>query len=1136
MVKRAAHDAPGEGDSAPDVLARYLDRLADGMDLDDGAILRDHPDSGQEIVAQLEIFRVAGARLRGQSESLPRSLGDYTLLRVLGRGGMGLVYEAWQSALERRVALKVLPVGVGGDEKTFQRFMREARTTGQLSHPNVVPVHAMGVTEGTPYYAMELVEGETLARLLGGVRRTGEGDVITPEDSSKLEDSLVSVLASAVRLADARDAPVPPAGEKVYRRLAEALAGAAEGLQHAHECGVIHRDIKPSNLIFDREGRLRVLDFGLARLEGEEGLTLTGELIGTPGFMSPEQARPGRWPLDARTDVYSLGATLYELLTLAPPFRGKDYQDTLGQIADREALAPRQRNVRIPRELETIVLTCLRKDPRDRYGTAAALADDLRRCARGEPILARPESRWEVAARRLWRRRRLVIAGAAVVAVAFLGLLFATGWIAHERNLARESFYLASMRIVDDAWKAGNRRGAREILDRHRPGAAGTESPGWEWFHFDALLRDTSSALVGHSGAVGSVDWSPRGERIASAGDDGTVRVWSVEHRKQLAERKLSTQGLRVVRWRPVPGDGSFLAAGGREGVVTLWELSRDGDLLRDGDLPQDGEFSQAGDLLRDGEPVRFEAHPRDADHWGGVLALEWSPDGSRLATCATEGVARIWNPERGELLHELAVEETTKTRPLFALAWRPDGLALAAATGFRSEVVIWDAVEGDRVVRLAPGRPGDLHALAWSPDGRRLAAGGGDQEISVWDLADGKRRRVVAGHDATVRALAFRPDGDRLSSAGADGVVKIWDLTGSAVNVLRAHAGAATVVAWRPDGAALASAGHDGRVRIWDPEERQRGRRLEGCNGLAVWHPYEPWLATKGRSTDGEDNVIKCLDATTGDVVSELLVDVDSAKDWLFSLAWSEDGEKIAAVTSDGKLRVLAPASRRELFEVEVHEGFPFSVAWAPDGRRIATGGADRAVRIWDAVDGRLLKELSGHEELVVTVRWSPDGRRLATLSRDQEVRVWEGATWTELLRRRPDAPPVHVGRGDALAWSPLSDRLAVGTSAGELIVWGVPHGEVVLRRRGHSAYVRAMAWSPDGRRLASGSDDRTVRVWDAAHGDELLVLKAHASRVMGVAWSADGRRLAAASAGDVGEVWVWTAPGFASGEAAER
>ncbi len=386
--------APREPEGAEEarlqeLVARYIDSLIAGETLDFDEILREHPDLGEQVVEHLRSYVDIGA---DAEDGAPLgTLGDYTLRRQIGRGGMGVVYEAWENSIGRTVALKVLPAGLAADTRAAARFLREAQAAGRLNHPNVVSVYAMGVREQTPYYAMEYVEGETLAQVVAKLR-TSEPNTPTPFGPSADDIGF-------------------------YSAVARAFADAADGLQHAHAKGVVHRDIKPSNLILDHEGRLRILDFGLARLEGQESITVSGDLVGTVQYMSPEQAQVKKIGVDHRTDVYSLGATMYELLTLRPPFKGRDHHDTLTQIITRDAEPPHKLNARVPRDLETIVLKCLRKNPADRYGTAEALAQDLRRFSRGNTIEARPQSRWEILSTRVRRHRRLLVVSAVTVAL-----------------------------------------------------------------------------------------------------------------------------------------------------------------------------------------------------------------------------------------------------------------------------------------------------------------------------------------------------------------------------------------------------------------------------------------------------------------------------------------------------------------------------------------------------------------------------------------------------------------------------------------------------------------------------------------------------------------------------------------------
>ncbi len=363
-----------------DAVAEFIDALGEGHSPDPKSLLEAHPDLAPDLENALLTLKEVGTATKADPvAALGRTLGGFRILRELGRGGMGIVYEAWESALDRRVALKLLPAGLIADPTAVERFQREARVAARLHHRNIVPVHGTGIEGGTPYFTMEFVEGETLDALLSRWRSGG----------------------------------VPPT-EDDCRRLAEMFASVADGLHHAHQLGIVHRDVKPQNLILEKGRELRILDFGLARLDGQESLTLSGEILGTPLYMSPEQAKPGS-AVDHRTDIYSLGATLYEVLAWCPPLRGRDHRETVHLILTRDPKPLRWIRRSIPKDLETIVSKCLQKSPRDRYNSAEALGQDLRRFARGEPVEARSQPALEVLLRRSWRARWRISAAATVL-------------------------------------------------------------------------------------------------------------------------------------------------------------------------------------------------------------------------------------------------------------------------------------------------------------------------------------------------------------------------------------------------------------------------------------------------------------------------------------------------------------------------------------------------------------------------------------------------------------------------------------------------------------------------------------------------------------------------------------------------
>jgi serine/threonine protein kinase len=380
-------------------------------------------------------------------------LGEFRLLREVGRGGMGVVYEAEQISLQRRVALKVLPFAAAIDDRRLQRFKNEALAAAHLRHENIVPVYAVGADLGVHYYAMQFIEGQSLAVLIGQFRRLSGGREL-PQDLS-LPPGPAAEAAGTCFTSDANETPAGAQSNLTAASLSRDLSSgsrryfiwlagvgrqAANALEHAHQMGIVHRDIKPANLLLDPRGQLWVTDFGLAQVSGDAGLTMTGELLGTLRYASPEQARARRGLVDHRTDIYSLGATLYELLALRPIFEGRDRHELLRQIADEEPRSPRSTHPSVPVELETIVLKALAKEPSERYATAKELADDLQRFQEDRPILAKRPTPSERL--RKWARRHpaVVIAGAALLLLLSAGSLVSTVLIHDEQREAEEAY------------------------------------------------------------------------------------------------------------------------------------------------------------------------------------------------------------------------------------------------------------------------------------------------------------------------------------------------------------------------------------------------------------------------------------------------------------------------------------------------------------------------------------------------------------------------------------------------------------------------------------------------------------------------------------------------------------------------
>jgi serine/threonine protein kinase len=490
MSRQQESDSPLSADDPRLVglVREYLTELEAGRRPDRRAFAARHPDLAEALASCLDglelmhgatalLGAVSGAVPTGLPESYPANpLGDFRIVREIGRGGMGVVYEAVQLSLGRRVALKVLPFAAAFDARHLQRFKNEAQAAAQLHHQNIVPVYFVGCERGVHFYAMQLIEGQSVAALIRALRQAEERGTRTQAEPRPLSSDANSLTSCEAVLSTQRSGNAPA----FYRRVAELGVQAAEALEHAHEFGVIHRDVKPANLLLDGRGRLWVTDFGLAQFRSDAELTNTGDIVGTLRYMSPEQAAGRRVLLDHRTDVYSLGATLYEMLTLEPIFPGENRQVLLQQILNDEPRAPRSVAPALPAELETIVLKAVSKNPVERYGSARELADDLQRFLQDKPILARRPRLHERA--RKWARRHPSVVGAALVLLAFgvVGLLVNNWMVSRERARTAAAYERERLRAEEAEKRFQQARNAVDLLIQiceqdlvDRPGSEG---------------------------------------------------------------------------------------------------------------------------------------------------------------------------------------------------------------------------------------------------------------------------------------------------------------------------------------------------------------------------------------------------------------------------------------------------------------------------------------------------------------------------------------------------------------------------------------------------------------------------------------------------------------------------------------
>lgn len=991
------------------VYTEFVSREERGELADPATFLARFPDLRGPLEEQFLVHAVMHGEAAKRAPQTGQRVGPYHLERELGRGGRGAVFAATDTRDGKRVALKLLLSGEYSTPDDLTLFQHEAAVLGRLDHPNLIRILDAGVADGRPYLALEFVDGPTLTARIGEYRNP--------------------------------------------RAAAELVETVARAVHHAHTQGVVHRDLKPSNILL--AGAVpKVSDFGLARvLDAEGGRTRTGDILGTLGYMAPEQAAGTAHRAGPPADVYALGAILFELLTGRTPFGPDTSAQTLYRLLHDPAPSVGRYAHGTPRDLDTVCLKCLEKHPNSRYPSALALADDLRRFLNGKPVEARPlgtatqVARWAI-------RRPSAAALVGVLAFTLVGVTF--GAVYHTASLEAElgkseklntdlQGALTTAETLRNETRRQNEQLAKQLDDakramyalqlsqmpalwRKEPVRARTlladakacppDLRDFTWRYFQQACGLDERDFDAHKGKVTGIDFFGK-DTLVTAGEDGKLRIG-------VGGNKVRTinHGSAITGFVSLDGDTFVTAGSNRE--LKLWWWTRN--------------------LSKSILTTKLTSTPL------GIAASSNMQSWATLAVPCADGVVRFFTADTLQPVGELPAH----CGPATAVAYSTDG-QLVASAGEDGQVAVWRAID-KKPLRIWNAHPDAVHSLAFSRDGQCLVSGSDTGEVTVWNPATAEKKRSLSGHLFGVHAIAFAPDGARMLTGGFDSYLKLWDAsTGTELtNVMRRWV---TAAAFSPDGNSVAIGSPQGRATVFRiPAFSPPIAYPQKANVVSV-------AARPGGYVTGDTaGIVRVWDFGK----SEPTATWQAASAEVRGLAVSPDGSTVAI--GCGSEVVLSDATGHTLHRLPGHSGTVTAIVFDPTGKFFASGSTDKTIRVWDATTRESVTVLTGHTDTIETLTFDPAGTRLVSGSDDFTLRIWTVVDWKSRVLK---------GHGQwvlSAAFDPTGRFLASGSRDRTVRVWDTTGSNPPLILTGYTNWIYSVEFAPDGKTLVAASGHYSI------------------------------------------------------------